>query len=500
MIFLKSAMWVSLGIALGRLAGFVRDASLAARFGAQGPADIAVVLLLVPDSLLNLLVGGAMSAALIPEFARLGRGLRSRALLSQALLYSGGLALALVVLMFVFAGPVLSVLAPGFSTEARATTLPLFRTALWAIPLTFLAGVTTAFLQSRHRFLIPALGTLFFNLVLIAAIQAGSGHVNPLSILAAAVIAACLFRLGSQAVAIGPFAVAPRFFRWPLFHSDLLRRYGQAVAAGSFVALVPILARSAASLTAEGGMALFNYAAKLVELPLGVAITVLSVAVFPLLSHAFARGQETGPLLRSSFRWVLAVSVGLMVSLFVFRRLFAELAFGWGRMTSADLDRLSVLFGIGLLSLPFQGLAGMLMAVFNAKRDTAAPFRVNAVGALLFFPLALAFAFPLSGGVRGVMAAQVVVFMGTCALQSWLLARRHGIGLSSFLPPVRVAGFFFVSLLAGGGAAWLRDHWVLATVPRVTLAGGTGLVLLLAGLGMLGEGAGLLARWRARGA
>jgi hypothetical protein len=101
------------------------------------------------------------------------------------------------------------------------------------------------------------------------------------------------------------------------------------------------------------------------------------------------------------------------------------------------------------------------------------------------------------------MAAQVVVFMGTCALQSWLLARRHGIGLSSFLPPVRVAGFFFVSLLAGGGAAWLRDHWVLATGSRGwRLAGRSGLlVLLLAGLWTLGEGAVISsARWRARGA
>ncbi len=500
MIFLKSALWVSLGIALGRLAGFVRDASLAARFGVQGPADIAVVLLLVPDSLLNLLVGGAMSAALIPEFARLGRGLRSRALLSQALLYSGGLALLLVVMMFVFAGPVLRALAPGFSMAARAATLPLFRTALWAIPLTFLTGVTTAYLQARHRFLVPALGTLLFNGVLIGALHLGAGRVNPLAVLAGAVIVACAVRWGSQAVAIGPFSPAPRFFRWPLFHRDLLRRYAQAVAAGGFVALMPILARAAASMTHEGGMALYNYAAKLVELPLGVAITVLSVAVFPLLSHAFARGQDTGPVLRASFRWVFSISIAVSVSLFVFRRLFAELAFGWGRMTAADVDALSALFGLGLVALPFQGLSSLLMAVFNAKRDTAAPFRANALGAILFIPLALLFSFPLHGGVRGVMAAQVVVFFGTCLLQGRYLARRHGLSVFDFLSLGRTAGLLLIGAGVGAGAAWARDHWVLAPVPRLALAGGAGLLVLLAGLWTLGEGAVISDRWRTRGA
>lgn len=499
-IFLKSAFLVSVGIALGRLAGFLRDASLAARFGAHGAADVAVVLLLVPDSLLNLLVGGAMSAALIPEFARLGRGLRSRALLLQALCLSGGLALGLVMLLRLSAGPTLKALAPGLSPEMMAVARPLFRTALWAIPLTFLAGVTTAFLQSRHRFLVPSLGTLLFNAVLIAAIHSGPGRENPLAVLAGAVVLSCLVRLASQGVAIGPSALSPRFFRWRLFHGDLLRRYGQAVAAGSFVAVLPILARSAASLTTEGGLALFNYAAKLVELPLGVAVTVLSVAVFPVLSHAFARGTDTGPLLKSSFRWLFAVSLSVAVSLFVFRRLFAELTFGWGRMTPDAMNALTALFGLGLVSLPFQGLSSLQTAVFNAKRDTSAPFRVNAVGALAFFPLALLLVFPLRWGLAGVMAAQTVVFIGTSVGQAWLLARRHGISLGDFLPPGRVSGFLLMSAVIGVLAAVLRDRWILSALPRLALAVGTGAVLLLAGLWALGETAAWKPRWRGRAA
>lgn len=499
MVFLRSAMWVSLGIALGRVAGFLRDAGLAAKFGVQGPADVAVVLLLVPDSLLNILVGGAMSAALIPEFARYGKGVRARALLVQSTLLSGGGALALVLGMWVFAGAVLRLLAPGFSEPTRALALPLFRAALWAIPLTFLTGVTTAYLQSNHRFLVPALGTLLFNTVLIAAIYGSGGGGAALSALAVAVIAACFVRLASQAGAIGRVSVSFRFFRWRLFHRDLVTRYLQAVAAGSFVALMPVLARSAASLTAEGGMALFNYAAKLVELPLGVAVTVLSVAVFPVLSHAFARGVETGPILRSSFRWVFSISVAVMLSLFLFRGLFAELAFGWGRMTADNLASLAALLGIGLWSLPFHGVSSLLMAVFNAKRDTGTPLRVNALGAALFFPLAFLFSAG-GGGVRGVMAAQTFVVLAVCGAQAWALFRRHEIALWDYLSPGPVGTFLVLSMGIGGAVSLIRDHWVLTPGPSVALALGTGAALLVAGLWSLGGRSALSLPRRAHGA
>ena len=59
------------GILLGRIAGFVRESFIVAHFGASEQADYAVLILTIPDLLINMLVGGAMGAALIPEFKRL---------------------------------------------------------------------------------------------------------------------------------------------------------------------------------------------------------------------------------------------------------------------------------------------------------------------------------------------------------------------------------------------------------------------------------------------
>ena len=64
---------MAIGIIVGRLAGLAREVSIATRFGTGETADVVVLMLAVPDFLVNILVGGALSAALIPEFKRLGK-------------------------------------------------------------------------------------------------------------------------------------------------------------------------------------------------------------------------------------------------------------------------------------------------------------------------------------------------------------------------------------------------------------------------------------------
>lgn len=86
---ISNALWISLGVFLGRVAGFVREILIAGQFGVSLEADIAVVLLTAPDVLTNLLMGGALSAVLIPRFKRFGIGVRSDALFYKGTLVAG---------------------------------------------------------------------------------------------------------------------------------------------------------------------------------------------------------------------------------------------------------------------------------------------------------------------------------------------------------------------------------------------------------------------------
>ena len=55
---------MNLGMLLGRLSGFGREALIANQLGASSQADVAILALLFPDLLANLLAGGAMGQSL----------------------------------------------------------------------------------------------------------------------------------------------------------------------------------------------------------------------------------------------------------------------------------------------------------------------------------------------------------------------------------------------------------------------------------------------------
>lgn len=480
------ALWISVGILLGRLAGFVRESSLAARFGTTSEADVAVILLTVPDMLVNMLVGGALAVALIPEFKRFGAGHRGQALFVQASVAIGLVFVLLVAVLSVFSSTLLDLVAPGLALVQRESATNLLSQVLWVIPLTTLAGVTTAYLQANERFVVPALGTLIYNSVLVVVILLLLDQQKPLDILILGILGAAALRWVSQLMRIPWKPIVLRSMRWRLLHRALLVRYVQALGAGSLIILLPVIARALASEQGEGTMALFNYAHKLVEFPLGVGVSVLAVAIFPMLSQAFSRGDDVSRTIGSSLRIVIVLSLSMSISLYVYRELFAQLTFGWGNMTADAVMQLTKLFSIGLLGLPLQGISSLLLAVFNARRDTITPLRINIIAVIVFLPGGLFVAQKF--GLSGIMASLVGTYALICVAQVVMLRKRHAIAVVSLLNPIKLAGLLVSVTVLSLLAISIRDALEPGFIIPVFAAFATGVMMLVTGLLVMGEG------------
>src|SRR5690606_4625947 len=92
-------MLVTVGMLAGRVLGLLREALIAAPFGAGVDADMAVSLLIIPDFVTALLIGSAASATLVPAFASRSAQ-EASALFFQAL--AASMLLAGVAGLFVF--------------------------------------------------------------------------------------------------------------------------------------------------------------------------------------------------------------------------------------------------------------------------------------------------------------------------------------------------------------------------------------------------------------
>lgn len=494
---ISAGAWVSAGVLLGRIAGFAREASIAGTFGVSLSADVAILILTLPDVLANILMGGALSAVLIPEFTRLPSNQARRLFYQSSMLvvFTFG-AIALVLAWQ--ARPLIRLLAPGLGQEGVELAAGPTSIVVWVVPMTVLAGVTTAYLQAAGRFAVPALGTFIFNSVLVVGMVALLPSRDGLLELGVFAVLAAALRWCSQLLNLPRYEQCGALSRFWLINRSLLVRYLEALASGSLLVLLPVLARAFASYGDVGGIAQMNYANKLVELPLGIGLTVFSVVLFPHLARAFADGDHESAqhMLRRGLTFVFNIALAMTVPLVWFGSEFSQLVFGWGTITESKLHSLGMLASIGFLSLPAQAVSSLLLAAFNAQRDTRTPLVINVLavaGFTLIGWLAME-----AYGVPGVMVVLTLAHWLVVMLQSILLRWCHGISVGHNLFRLSNLCVVAIVLIAYAPIGYLSTFWKgsLATL-LLSAVGFVMLTLILMALDSVFREM-LLSLWRVR--
>jgi len=432
----RSVSVVAALLLLGRLTGFCREWLLSARAGASGSSDLAIVLLTLPDLIVNLLLGGGLGATLVPVLQQLPTAQRQR-LAAQVALPVGAAFALLAGLLALGAPGLLELLAPGVPLAQRAAAQLPLGLALLAVPLTALAGVSTALLNASGRFGLGACGTALFNLLVIAAL---ASRLPLVWAVAAGVLAGALLRLlvqvvgassGAQAgaaarndhdpaIALGSAAGSTvSWWRPWLVDRPLLRRFGGNFGFVTALVLLPPIARAWASTADPGALSLFNYASKLVDLPLGVLMGALSTVLLPHLA-ANPSAAAIGRVLRLSV--VAAVAISLPALLWATP--LARLVYFKADFSALQLQQLGHATAWAFVFLLPQVLVTLYGTVFAALGRTR-PLVLTAV----VMVAALLAAAPLAarlGGLGGVMAAYGLVYALGAVLLSWLTWRALG--------------------------------------------------------------------------
>ena len=411
---LLSSLVMNLGLLLGRLSGFAREAFVATTYGATAQADIVVLMLTVPDLLVSILMGGALGAVLVPEFTQHPE--LARKLLYQSLVFFGSIFLVVATSLYWQSGILVALLAPGFAEAQAAQSAVALGWVIWLVPMTVLAGIVTAYLHAQNRFAMAALGTLIINSTIIIGLLLVYLDYGSLQLVAVFVLFGGLLRLFSQLLQVHP-TWSPLASLFPTrLNKVLLIRYGQAMLSGSVLLLFPVVARAMASYQGEGSVAIFNYATRLVEFPLAIAVTFLAVVFFPRLSESFLADRvQHRQLIRYGVQITLGLSLVAAITLISLSDAYAEIVYGHGDMQNSSVALVAVLTTIGLAALPLQGLSSFLTAVFNARRDTRTPLLLNGAG-LVFFLLTSNFGL-FGQGLQALMLGMVASYGLICSLQ-----------------------------------------------------------------------------------
>lgn len=418
-----AAMFVALAMILGRLTGLFRVLGLATVLGVSHANDLAILVISVPDILNAMLIGGAMAAVLVPEMHRRAQDVseqQANQLIVQTFFAVAGVSSMLALILAMCSTWFTQILASGFTPFEISQASRLIMIVLLAFPISAVTAVTSAVLQGHHKPTIPAYGNLFFNVILIAAIFL---WVTPdqIEVLAWAVVAAVSFRLLTQLIScyfIGAFRGGfDSLSRFATLNRALMMKYLQALTAIGLVVAFPVVSRSFAS-AYEGGISLFEYAQKLVELPRGLFGAILTMVIFPRLSRTFSEGNagDSSKLISQAAGLILLITIPVTVAVYGCAEPVVALLFERGMFSAADAANTARLLQIAIMSMPALILSILTMDIFYSRHETIIPFKISLLSLVCLIVLSLVLR--ASMGISGIMLAFVVT--------SWI----HFLGLT----------------------------------------------------------------------
>lgn len=440
---LRSSGIVAIGTGLSRITGFIRVAVMAYAIGATALAEAYNLANNTPNLLYDLVLGGILSATLVPVIVEYMNRDDDEAINAVAtvifLVLLAATAASIAMAPFIIGLFNLSASAGQAKTQALVA-VPLLMLFLPQILFYGLSSLGTALLNARRSFAVPAFAPVLNNLIVIALFLAlprvAGGHspsfdqVAHDNVLLAYIGAGTTLGIVAMTAVLWPAMRAAGIrLRWR-FHPrhPAVREIGRLSGWTLGYVISNLLAYVVIQTLANGvdGVTEYAYAYIFFQLPYGLWTVSVMTAYTPEMASAWARGEldELRDRFTSGFRLLPIVILPLTVGLAALAHPVISVVLEHGRFDagSADLTaRTLIAFAVGL---PAFSLYLYAMRGFYALRDTRTPFLIN-VGenlANVVFGVLLLDRF----GVVGLAASFSIAYALFCVVALVILQRRVG--------------------------------------------------------------------------
>ncbi len=297
--------------------------------------------------------------------------------------------LAVVVcgLAAVFAPYIFTFLFPKFAEAGLVPTLThLMRIMLLQPVFLGFSNILAAITQSRHRYILYALSPLVYN----AGIIVGAIFLYPvfgITGLAWGVVGGSFLHVAIQIPSIvkdGFFQHIPRLKDVNVFFRTVMVSAPRALALSmgqlAYLGLITL-----AGLLATGSIAIFRYSYDLQGVSLTIIGASYSVAAFPGLAAALARGDKALFIEQMAIaaRYVAFWSMPVTALFIVLRAHIVRVLLGTGAFNWTDTRLTAAAVALFSASLFFQGLTLLIVRAYYAAGRTFIPFFVACASAVL---------------------------------------------------------------------------------------------------------------------
>ena len=469
----RSSAVVAVGTGLSRLTGFLRVGVMAYAIGATALAEAYNLANNTPNLLYDLVLGGILSATLVPVVvAHTGRD-DNRGIDALATVISVVLVAATVI--GIALSPVIIHLYNLSSSSSEASTqasvaVPLLMMFAPQILFYGLTSLGTSLLNARRSFAVPAFAPVLNNIVVICLFLAlphlATGDALTFDQVRHDTGLLLLLGFGTTAgLAAMTLVLWPAMRRagirlhWNFDLRDPAVREVGRLSGWTFGYVVcNLIAYGVIQTLANGvdGVSIYAYAWLFFQLPYGLWTVSVMTAYTPELSALHAAGNMAG--LRNRFgtglRLVLVIALPATIGMILMSGPIVRLVLEHGEFTSANAETTANTLIAFLCGLPAFSLFLYAMRGFYAQRDTRLPFYTNAAETIL--GLVIAFLVVDRFGVVGLGSSGSIAYSIFAVIALVLLHRRIG----RFLDPQtqQTIARLLAATAVMGLAVWLLIH------------------------------------------
>jgi putative peptidoglycan lipid II flippase len=435
---------------ISRILGVGRSTFFASVFGATTAANAYTFAFVLPNTVYNIVAGGALSSAFIPIFADyfIERNEKRTAWhITSAALNTSVFALALLAAIAAYFTPQLAHLYaaglfPAHPTPAQAheaqQVIQLSRIMLIQPVLLGISVITTSVLQARQRFLMPAIGSVLYNVGLIGGIAATvldnryhifGGNLGILGPTWGVVVAAALqLLIQIPGLITGGMRYSLTF---DILHPGVRQMY--KLMAPRFVNSIALYASTFVvsgliSLANSADAAYYGYqqAFQLILLPIGIFGMAVGQAAFPTLATLVVAKdwKRMNDIVFSTVRVILFLAVPSSLGMMVLAEPITRLLFVHGQFTIDQEPLIYVPLIYFAIGIPGLALIEILVRSYYALQDSRTAVEVGVVE--LFFMIGLSVLLLQPLGVGGVALATSIGSTGEALVLLLLLRPRMG--------------------------------------------------------------------------
>lgn len=482
----------TIGTAISRVLGLVRESVFAFLFGAGFSTDAFNAAFRIPNLFRDLFAETSLSAAFIPiltaqkQESKEQQNLLASNVFNILLLMVGG-----VVVLGILLSPILArAIAFGFGAVPNKLSLT---AQLAAVMFPFLLFVSLAawamgYLNTEREFFVPAVAPAFFNVVSIAVpllLYAYLVHIgtNPIFGMAIGVLCGGLLQFVIQ---------IPMLYKKG-FRYKLYLNFGDPQVKNILALFVPVALGLAASrinvfvdtllvsFLQERSLTWISYAFRIMHLPLGLFGIAVGTVALPAFSHYVAEKQydQVRSTLFDSLKLVFFLTVSSALIIAFLSHPITRLIYERGRFTAFDTSATVQALILYVVGIPFIAGIRNVAAVYYAYKDAKTPMYASFVSVAIHIVMNLILmriigyrAFPLSTTVSSCI--NIIILFALLP---------HKIGRFAIQP---LLSYFFRLIVAAtiSGVCGMFLHGILESVLEPSFFG-YALALLTSGVAAL---------------